>query len=131
LAVAVLLVTELCQRGIARRARPAVGPDLLAADEAIRRMASWSVAYGATGLITLLAAFEAVLIALQPGADAIVTGSYGSGLGVATTPDGARAYFVWVGIALFIGAVALARQAGRMVRPEARTLGRTAAQALP
>jgi hypothetical protein len=127
IAVVALLVTEACQQGIAHRTRPAITPDLVAADEAIRRMAAWSVAYGAAGLITLLGAFEAVLVALQEPGGTILSSTYNSGLGIATTDYAPREIFVWFGIILFAGAVLLALQAGRMVRPEPRTQGRAAA----
>ncbi len=128
LVVVALVVTEAAQRGIALRSRPTVGPDLRAADEAIRRMASWSVAYGAGGLLALLAAIEAFLLAVQvpryithvlPGvgvSNAIATGALQS------------APFVWLGIGLFLWSVGLAVQAGWMVRPGPRAMGWATAQ---
>jgi hypothetical protein len=122
-----LAVTEAAQRGIALRSRPTVGPDLRAADEAIRRMASWSVAYGASGLITLIASIEAFLITDQVPTyvTSHLAGSYSRVMATSLFP---RNLFVWLGVALFVWSVGLAVQAGKMVRPEPRSLGRATAE---
>jgi hypothetical protein len=133
LACVTLLVTEACQLGIAQRARPAVSSDIRAADEAIRRMASWSIAYGGAGLITLLAAFEAILVSvapLQAPAYQFHPGSDQSTLGVLVTPYGPRSLFLALSFVLFFWAVGLALQARRMVQPDQRTRGRAAAAML-
>ena len=132
-ALLVLIVTEACQQGIAHRSRPAVGEDLRAADEAIRSMASWSVAYGAAGLITLLAAFEAILVAQESFSPSVVGGpatTSNTGVLTTTTTYAPRELFFWLAVALFLWAVGLAWQARRMVQPEPRTRGRAAAEAL-
>jgi hypothetical protein len=120
IAVITLLVTEACERGIAHRSRPVLGPDLKVADEAIRSMASWSVAYGSAGLIAMLASFEAVLIA-QPYPYA--------GSGFDGNPYLPRGLCVLLAFVLFCWAVSLAWRARRMVRPEPGTGDRARARA--
>lgn len=102
LSVVTLVVGELCQRGIAVRARPALGADLLAADEAIRTVAARSVGYGTAGLEALLVGLQSRLLAQAPPA-------------VATTP--VRTSLGWVGFALIIWAAALALNARRQMQP--------------
>ena len=129
----VLIVTEACQKGIAHRSRPVVAEDLRAADEAIRAMASWSVAYGAAGLITLLAAFEAILVSQEWFIPSTAGGpATASATGALTTTSTytPRELFLWLAIVLFLWAVGLAWQARRMVQPEPRTRGRAAAEVL-
>jgi hypothetical protein len=121
-----LLVTEGCQRGIAHRTRPVLPPDLRAADEAIRRMASWSVAYGSAGLITMLAAFEAILMS-QPSPPPI---SIPNVTGYTNNAYEPRALCFLLAFLLFFWALGLAWQARRMVRPEPGTRGRAAAELL-
>ena len=121
-----LLVTEACQRGIAHRSRPVLGPDLRAADEAIRSMASWSVAYGSAGLITMLASFEAILIS-QPNPPPI---SVPGVTGYTNNAYEPRALCALLAFVLFCWAVGLAWQARQMVQPEPRTRGRAAAELL-
>ncbi len=125
-AAVVLLVTEACQRGIAHRSRPVLSPDLRAADEAIRSIASWSVAYGSAGLITMLAAFEAILIS-QPSPQPI---SVPGVTGYASNAYEPRALCALLAFVLFCWAVGLAWQARQMVRPDPRTRGRAAAELL-
>jgi hypothetical protein len=125
-AAVALLVTEGCQRGIAHRTRPVVTPDLRAADEAIRSMASWSVAYGSAGLIAMLAAFEAILMSQsspQPISVPNVTGYTNN----AYEP---RAFCLLLAFLLFFWALGLAWQARRMVQPDPGTRGRAAAEFL-
>jgi hypothetical protein len=129
-ALLVLIVTEACQQGIAHRSRPAVGEDLRAADEAIRSMASWSVAYGAAGLITLLAAFEAILLSQEPLRPSVLGGQATSETGITATTYTPRALFLWVAVILFLWAVGLAWQARRMVQPDPYTRGRAQAEML-
>ncbi|HUZ20014.1 MAG TPA: hypothetical protein VMU75_05520 [Acidimicrobiales bacterium] len=57
-AVLAVVAGEACHHGIARRRRPALGDDLIAADEAIRRLAARSVGYGSGGLAAMLVAFQ-------------------------------------------------------------------------
>jgi hypothetical protein len=102
LSVVALVVGELCQRGIAVRARPALGADLLAADEAIRTVAARSVGYGTAGLEALLVGLQSWLLAQAPPA-------------VATTP--VRTLLGSVGFALIIWAAALALNARRQMQP--------------
>ena len=120
-----VLVTEACQRGIAQRSRPILSPDLRAADEAIRSMAAWSVAYGSAGLITMLASFEAILMS-QPSPPPIAVPS---GTGYSNNTYEPRALCALLAFVLFCWAVGLAWQARQMVRPEPRTRGRAAAAA--
>jgi len=126
-AVVALLVTEACQRGIAHRSRPMVSSDLRSADEAIRRMASWSVAYGSAGLITMLASFEAVLMSQPSPAPT----TFHNATGYATNSYLPRAICFLLGVLLFFWAVGLAWQARQMVRPGPRLRGRAAAELLP
>ncbi len=125
-AVMALLMTEACQRGIAHRSRPVLSPDLRAADEAIRSIASWSVAYGSAGLITMLAAFEAILIS-QPSPQPI---SVPGVTGYTNNAYEPRALCALLAFLLFCWAVGLAWQARQMVRPEPRTRERAAAEPL-
>jgi hypothetical protein len=125
-AAIVLLVTEGCQRGIAHRTRPIVTPDLRAADEAIRSMASWSVAYGSAGLIAMLAAFEAILMS-QPSPPPI---SVPNVTGYTNNAYEPRALCALLAFLLFFWALGLAWQARRMVQPEPGTRGRAAAELL-
>lgn len=127
LALIALCVTEATQRGIALRSRPTVSADLQAADQAIRRMASWSVAYGASGLITLLASIETFLITDQV-PTYVASHLLGSYSRVMQTNVFPRNLFVLLGVALFVWSVGLAVQAGRMVRPAPRSLGRVTAE---
>jgi hypothetical protein len=115
-----LAVTEGCQRGIAHRARPVLSPDLRAADEAIRSMASWSVAYGSAGLIAMLAAFEAILMS-QPSPQPI---SVPNVTGYTNNVYEPRALCFLLALILFFWAVGLALQARRMVQPESGARGR-------
>jgi hypothetical protein len=121
-----LAVTEGCQRGIAHRARPVLSPDLRAADEAIRSMASWSVAYGSAGLIAMLASFEAILMS-QPRPQAI---SVPNVTGYSHNTYEPRALCFLLAFILFFWAVGLAWQARRTVRPAPSARGRPAAQFL-
>ena len=125
-AVIALLVTEGCQRGIAHRTRPVVTPDLRAADEAIRSMASWSVAYGSAGVITMLAAFEAILMS-QPSPPPI---SVPNLTGYTNNSYEPRTFCFLLAFLLFFWALGLAWQAHRMVQPEPGTRGRAAAEYL-
>jgi hypothetical protein len=124
-----LLVTEACQRGIAHRTRPVVPPDLRAADEAIRSMASWSVAYGSAGLIAMLAAFEAILMS-QPSPQPIPVPNITGITGITNNTYEPRALCVLLAFILFFWALGLAWQARRMVRPEPGIRGRAAAEFL-
>jgi hypothetical protein len=54
--VVTLALAEACQRAVAARARPALPPDLEAADEAIRRLGATSIGYAASGVLSLLIA---------------------------------------------------------------------------
>jgi hypothetical protein len=131
-AAVALLVTEACQRGIAHRSRPVLSPDLRSADEAIRRMASWSVAYGSAGLITMLAAFEAVLMSQPP---VVATTLHGTSAFHDATGYVANAYFpraicLFGAVLLFFWAVGLAWQARRMVKPWPRSRSQAAAESL-
>lgn len=100
--LAVLLLAESCGRAIALRARPALAPDLLAADDAIRTVAARSLGYGASGLVSLLAGSQAWLVASAP--------PY-----VATPP--VRMALGALGAALLLWALALALAARRELRP--------------
>ena len=97
-----LVVGELCQRGIAMRPRPALGADLLAADEAIRTVAARSVGYGMAGLEALLIGSQGLLLEQAP--------PY-----VATTQ--ARMLIGLVGFGLILWAAALALNARRQIQP--------------
>jgi hypothetical protein len=121
-----LAVTEGCQRGIAQRARPVLSPDLRAADEAIRSMASWSVAYGSAGLIAMLAAFEAILMS-QPSPQPI---SVPNVTGYTNNAYEPRTFCFLLAFILFFWAIGLAWQARRMVRPTPSTRQRAAAELL-
>jgi len=125
-AVIALVVTEGCRRGIAHRARPVVTPDLRAADEAIRSMASWSIAYGSAGLIAMLASFEAILMS-QPSPQPI---SVPNVTGFTNNTYEPRALCFLLAVGLFFWAVGLAWQARRMVRPAPGTRARAAAEFL-
>jgi hypothetical protein len=125
-AVIALVVTEACQRGIAHRSRPILSADLRSADEAIRRMASWSVAYGSAGLITMLVSFEAVLMS-QP---VPVATTLRNATGYATNSYAPRAICFLLGVLSFFWAVGLAWQARQMVQPGPRLKGLAAAESL-
>ena len=102
LSLLALVVGELCQRGIAIRPRPALGADLLAADEAIRTVAARSVGYGMAGLEALLIGSQGLLLEQAP--------PY-----VATTQ--ACMLFGLVGFGLILWAAALALNARRQMQP--------------
>jgi hypothetical protein len=96
-AVVVAIAGEGCQRAIARRRRPALSDDLVAADEAIRRLAARSVGYGTGGLVALLVAFQLAALATP--------------VGGAPTSE-ARMALELVALLLFVWALVLAITAG-------------------
>lgn len=58
-ALAIAVAVSVVQRGIVLRGRPALGPGLRAADDAVRRLAVRSVDEAGAGAIVLLAAWQA------------------------------------------------------------------------
>ena len=106
LCLVVVGVSERCQHAIALRARPALGDDLLAADDAIRSVAARSVAYGAAGLESLLIGSQCLMI------------TQGRASGVAGTP---RTVFALVELGLCVWAAVLAMTARRELQPWFRT----------
>ena len=118
LVVLVAAVGDASTRAIARRPRPAVSEDLRRADDALRSLASLSVAYGAGGLEALLVSVQLSAIGAIP-VDVIVNGHLAS-------QSGARQYVGLLAIPCFIWALTQAWRARRQVRPSARPRGSAA-----
>ncbi|MGH9170202.1 MAG: hypothetical protein ACRD0Z_04950 [Acidimicrobiales bacterium] len=73
-ACGVWVLAEACQRAIAARTRPALPPDLEAADDAIRRVGAMAIGFASSGILALLTALALAFTFAYQTARTVVVG---------------------------------------------------------